>query len=219
MYRGIICDLDGTLLDTLEDLASSMNRTLEAMGFPTHPIQSYRYFVGDGIEELARRSLPEGYRDRELVEECIKGMLDRYRTSWSHKTAPYPGVMELLEQLQRRGIKLAVFSNKPHEFTTIMVDHYFIPGTFEMVLGVGGDVPKKPAPKGVTMILTSLTLTPQETIFLGDTRTDMETALNARLYPIGVLWGFRDKEELLKTGALSTLEYPLELISILEGSS
>lgn len=219
MYKAVICDLDGTLLDTLEDLASSMNGILEEMGFPAHPTYSYRYFVGDGIQELARRVLPESQRDEKMIEDCIAGMMDRYRRSWNHKTSPYPGILELLDTLKERGVGLAVFSNKPHEFTTLMVDHYFPPHTFAMVIGVGGDIPRKPDPKGVAKILASQGWDPGEAIFLGDTRTDMETALNAELYPVGVLWGFRDKEELLKTGALAVLERPFDLLPILEGKA
>lgn len=217
MFKAVICDLDGTLLDTLEDLAYSMNTTLKEMGFPTHPTQDYRYFVGDGIEELARRVLPEEHRDENRILEAVQGMKETYSHCWSQKTRPYPGILELLERLNNQGIKLAVFSNKPHEFTTIMVHHYFSPTTFEVVLGVGGHIPKKPHPKGAEKILETLEISPKETIFLGDTRTDMETAVNGGLFGVGLLWGFREREELLRAGAKSILESPQELLLIVEG--
>lgn len=217
MYKAVLFDLDGTLLNTLEDLAFSMNETLEEMGFPTHPTLAYRYFVGEGVGELAKRVLPEKFRDAARINECIAGMLEKYKVYWNKSTSPYPGILELLERLKDQQIELAIFSNKPHAFTTMMVEHFFPNITFQMVLGVGGDIPRKPHPKGVERILSCLKIAKEDIIFLGDTKTDMETATRSGLYPVGVLWGFRERQELLQSGALALLERPRDLLPILEG--
>lgn len=217
VYRLLIWDLDGTLLDTLEDLASSMNRVLQRMGFPIHPAREYRYFVGDGMEVLARRVLPEDRQTERDIQLCKKAMLQEYSTSWKEKTKPYPGIMDLLEDLTASGVQMAVFSNKPHSFTTQMVEYFFPGDLFTPVLGVGGEIPKKPNPFGVQKILHRLQVRPEEAIFIGDTRTDMETAVNAGLCPIGVLWGFREEKELLEFGAYSLLQHPRGLLPLLKG--
>lgn len=216
-YRLLIWDLDGTLLDTLEDLASSMNRVLAQMKLPQHLSRDYRYFVGDGMEALARRVLPEEKRQQETIAFCMEAMLKEYSRNWKEKTRPYPGILETLGELQMKGMKMAILSNKPHRFTCQMVEHFFSPGLFQPVFGVGGDIPRKPDVTGVEKILQILQVKPQEAIFIGDTKTDMETAVQAGLYPLGVLWGFRPEQELLASGASSLLQKPQDLLSLLFG--
>jgi len=215
VYRAVIFDLDGTLLDTLGDIASSANRVLRSFGFPQHEIEAYKYFVGDGREALVARILPSDHQDATTVAitvDCIGNEYDQY---WADNTHPYEGISELLEALTVRGIKMVVLSNKGDDSTKLMVSKLLPHWRFELVLGVRPSVPRKPDPAAALEIAEHLKIVPREFLYLGDTDTDMKTAKAAGMYPIGVLWGFRTADELIANGARALISNPIELLKIL----
>ena len=214
-YRAIIFDLDGTLLDTLEDIADSMNSMLSHYGFPEHDLDSYRYFVGEGVEMLVRRSLPEDKLDKGFIDQCISKMKEEYGKRWANKTRPYPGIPAMLDALTRRGILMAVLSNKPEEFTKLVIASLLPQWHFHIVLGSGASYPKKPDPTAALMVAQTVKIPPQEFLFLGDSSTDMKTAVNAGMHPVGALWGFRTADELTASGAQALLEHPGDLLKLL----
>ncbi len=214
-YRAVLFDLDGTLLDTLEDLADSYNAALEQCGFPSRPLQNYRYYVGDGVENAVRRALPAGAADPETVERVATLAREEYRKRWDEKTRPYDGVPEMLRGLADRGLKLAVLSNKDHAFTEQCVDGLLGEWDFDCVLGVGNGVPIKPDPTGARMVMEALCVPAEDFLYLGDTATDMRTAVAAGMCPVGALWGFRDAEELRNAGAKHLISDPRDLLGLL----
>ncbi|MFA6133809.1 MAG: HAD family hydrolase [Phycisphaerae bacterium] len=214
-FKAVIFDLDGTLLDTLEDLADSMNSVLAGMGFPPHPIDAYKYFVGDGIVLLVERALPEGHRDEATVAATVQAQRREYGKRWADKSRPYEGVPQLLDKLTERGIPVAILSNKPHDFTGIVVARLLPQWQFAAVIGEGEGTPKKPAATGALRISAQLSLSPEECLYVGDTNTDMQTAAAAGMYAAGALWGFRTAPELLAAGAKTLLAHPLDLLGLL----
>jgi len=213
--RAVLFDLDGTLLDTLSDLADSMNAVLAEMGFATHPREAYRLFVGDGMETLAQRVLPLTQRTPATIERCVSAMRARYRDHWADRSAPYPGIPELLSALTGLKLSVNILSNKPDELTRLMVDH-FLPGwRWDQVRGARPEIAKKPDPAGALAIADQLGLHPHQFLYLGDTNTDMRTAIAAGMTPIGALWGFRDQQELETSGAQTVLHHPLALLSFI----
>ena len=216
-YKAVIFDLDGTLVDSLADLSDSVNLMLESYGFPTHEVEKYRYFVGNGSKKLMERTLP---RDKaasaEFVEEALAKYKAIYKERLLEKTRPYNGVRELLAELKSRGIPLAVCTNKHNDAALTIVKILFAPSTFEEVLGDRPGFPKKPNPATPLEIASHLGVKPDEVAYLGDTSVDMETAVHAGFLPVGVLWGFRPEEELVKSGAKVLLKAPLELLEKVE---
>ncbi|MDR3640494.1 MAG: HAD family hydrolase [Humidesulfovibrio sp.] len=215
--RAIIFDLDGTLLDTLADLADSGNATLAAIGLPGHPQDAYRYFVGLGIEELVRRMLPESRRDPETIKTASGIIAEEYQRRWKDKTRPYPGILELLEALRQRELPVCVLSNKPQPYTDLTVAEFFPGWPFTNVRGARPEVPNKPHPAGALALAAELGLAPGSIIFVGDSKTDMKTARGAGMLPVGVLWGFRDEAELVANGARHLIGKPAELLDLLAG--
>lgn len=212
-YGAVIFDLDGTLLDTLEDLAASMNRTLSARGFPTHPVDNYRYYVGQGMANLARAAAPEG-ADAATIDAIREGMETDYGQNWAVATKPYPGIEDLLARLREENLSLAVFSNKPDRFTKIVVERFFPKGMFAHVQGAKADVPIKPDPTGALAIADGLGLEPGKVVYVGDTDTDMKTGAAAGMFTVGVEWGFRP-EQLRANGADAVIARPDELLPLL----
>jgi phosphoglycolate phosphatase len=211
-YKAVLFDLDGTLLDTLEDLADSMNAVLAARGHPAHPVEKYRFFVGDGVEELARRALPPAFsHDESEVKACVLAMRDEYGARWDHKTHLYPGIAEMLDGLMRKGVVLTVLSNKPDAFVKEIVARFFGRWTFASAQGARPDVPRKPDPAAARAISLAVEIAPPDFLYLGDTNTDMQTAVAAGMYPVGALWGFRSEKELREAGARSLAAYPTEV--------
>ena len=178
--RAVIFDLDGTLLDTLEDLADSGNRTLARLGFPTHPVEAYRYFIGDGVDILIRRMLPEDRHNEETIAEVATAYRAEYGRRWKEKTRPYEEIPELLDALTAAGVRTAVLSNKPHEMTEQCVAGLLSRWTFDVVLGHHDGIARKPDPAGALSIARHWRLAPSEIVYVGDTATDMETAAAAR---------------------------------------
>lgn len=187
------------------------------MGFPTHPIESYRRFVGDGAGCLARRTLPDDHQDDETVERCREIIAAEYAKCWADNTKLYPGVPELLAELHGRGIPMAVLSNKPHDATRTVVNGYFPNHHFQIVRGAVPSVPRKPDPAGALQIAEELDILPVRFVYLGDTDTDMRTAVAAGMFAAGALWGFRDAEELIATGAKALVKTPQEVVNLFDG--
>lgn len=206
----VIFDLDGTLIDSLEDLGDSMNTALAAHGFPVHPLEPYNYFVGDGMETLVRRAAPEGTADDALAALFAR-VKEEYGKNWAAKTRPYDGINAMLERLVSLDVPLAVLSNKPHVFTEEVVAHFFPATPFRVVRGSPAGGRAKPEPDMALAVAGTLGLAPDRIAVMGDTRTDMDTAVNAGMLPIGVLWGFRPEKELLSHGAKVILAKPDEL--------
>lgn len=194
MKRSVIFDLDGTLLYTLGDLAYATNTALEKFGYPTHEEIEFCYFVGDGAWNQVKRAMPACAADDE-IKKVFDVYLDIYSRHSIDKTHPYDGTLELLQSIKKEGISLAVASNKPHERTLEVIDHFF-PNTFDVVLGQREGVPIKPHPQIVYDALDMLGTDKRHAFYAGDTGTDIMTAKNAGIYCAGVLWGFRTREEL-----------------------
>jgi phosphoglycolate phosphatase len=213
--KAIIFDLDGTLLNTLDDLADANNQALGELGFPPHPVDDYKQHVGNGVRLLLERTLPEGSRDDAMVEKGIETMIRIYGKCWDNKTRPYTGIAEMLDELTRRGVRMAILSNKPHAYTRVIVDKLLGNWKFEEVWGVNETVPPKPDPAGISSLIDKMALTPEDFVYLGDTATDMETANGANIFAIGVLWGFRTADELNRSGAKVLLSKPAELLDVL----
>ncbi|XOV88600.1 MAG: HAD family hydrolase [Pseudomonadota bacterium] len=214
--QGFIFDLDGTLLDTLDSLAGAFNRSLEHFGFPVHPTDAYRYFIGDGLRACVERCLPESARNETLIAEFTRYQQADYTVSWA-EAAPYPGITELLETLAGNQQKLAVLSNKPHVFTERCIARFFPSVHFDAVLGHQDGVPHKPDPTGAQRVLALLGLPAGAVAYIGDTATDIQTARASGTLPIGVLWGFRDKQELLEAGAQHLVRQPAEILTVTGG--
>lgn len=207
-FKAIIFDLDGTLLDTLQDLALSVNAVLKEKGLAEHPVDAYRYFVGDGIDVLVERafsSLGSSGFDREALVGEVKA---QYGKRWADHTVPYPGIPELLSELEKKTVPKAIFSNKPHEYAVLTVKTLLPDWTFTDILGIGPETPRKPDPRGALIIAEKMALKPEEIVYLGDTGTDMQTAVRGGFYAVGALWGFRPAQELLDSGAQMTAKHP-----------
>jgi phosphoglycolate phosphatase len=215
-FQAVLFDLDGTLLDTIQDLADSMNVALKAAGYPEHPVDAYKYFVGDGMENLVKRSLPKSVQDRNIIETLLDRLRKEYTIRQSINTKPYDGIKELLLKLRKNNIRLAVLSNKPDEFTPNIIKSYFPDVSFDVVRGQKSGVPKKPDPAGALDIAGILHFHPSEFAYLGDTDTDMKTAVSAGMFAVGAAWGFRPVSELLENGARKIIQHPLELLSLWE---
>ena len=214
-FRAAIFDLDGTLLDTLDDIANAANHVLAARGFPTHPNLNYRRFIGEGVVKLMLRALPETHQDEATVQACVGAYVHEYERPWNALTKPYPGVPEMLDALVVRGLKLGVLSNKPDHFTQRCVDELLAKWAFDVVLGASDKFPRKPNPASAIEIAKRLGVPPAECLYVGDSGIDMQTACGAHMCSVGALWGFRGKEELLKNGAQLLIEKPSQVLDFL----
>lgn len=200
-YRGVIFDLDGTLLDTVADIADSANRVLAEYGFPGHDYAAYKTFVGRGFMDLLHRCFPAGTPE-EQFPAILERMLYQYGEHYLNHTAPYPGIPELLKKLQHAGIALAVNSNKRDLYTKKLIAT-LLPGIeFVEVLGEGNGFPRKPEPDGALHIAGLMNLSPQQILYVGDSGTDMDTGKNAGMDTVGCLWGFRGEKELKEHDAM-----------------
>ena len=212
--KAIIFDLDGTLIDSLEDIAVCMNQVLEELELPIHKIEDYRYFVGGGISILVDNAL-----DKQTSLETKEKVTNRFKVVYDQKlhekTKPYEGIYELLDELKKLDYNLAVLSNKPHDFTIAYVDYLFKNYNFKEVHGQKQEVPRKPDPIGAINIAKALNIPCSEIFFVGDTMVDMQTAKSANMKAIGVLWGFRDEEELLTNGADFIVKHPLDILQVI----
>ena len=195
-FKAVVFDLDGTLLDTLEDLADSLNRVLRDKGLPTHPTEAFRYFVGNGAATLVARALSSGKQNDELAADCLKEFLKEYNRNWKTKTRPYNGVSELLDALTEKQIEMTVLTNKPQHFAELCIQEFLSDWKFTVVIGERDGFPLKPDPAGPREISRCLDIPPQKFLYLGDSNADMKTAVSANMFPVGALWGFRSEKEL-----------------------
>ena len=217
-FDAVLFDLDGTLLDTLDDIADAANRVLVRHRYPTHPTASYRLFVGEGARVLVERALPEEARVPETIEQLYAEFRGEYARNWNAKTKPYDGVPEMLDGLVERGLKMAVLSNKPDDSTRMCVRELLSGWTFDAVLGHHDGIPPKPDPAGALEVAAELGVPPERILYVGDSSIDVQTAIDAGMFPVGVLWGFRSREELESSGARAVIESPRDLFALLERS-
>ncbi len=214
-FNGVLFDLDGTLADSLDDIADSVNQVLRNHQFPAHSRDRIKSFIGNGIQNLVRSALPEAARDERTVTACHVMMMDVYSEHCLQKTRPFEGIPGLLDVLRLRGMKLGVLSNKADELTKKVVRE-LLPGRFDAVMGLRPGERPKPDPAGALQISGALGVKPEELVLLGDMRVDMQTAKNAGMFGAGALWGFGTRDALIETGADRVLNHPMDLLEILE---
>ncbi|ADG94713.1 HAD-superfamily hydrolase, subfamily IA, variant 1 [Arcobacter nitrofigilis DSM 7299] len=212
--KSLIFDLDGTLINSLLDIALSMNKVLEKHGYASHEIDKYNHFVGDGALVLVKNAMPKDATENE-IKVALKSFIEIYEQNTHNNTFAYEGIYEMLEKLERLKIKKAILSNKPHKFTLKYMENLFNNFHFQEIHGQKVDVPKKPDPTMAIEIATKLNTKIEDMIFVGDTATDMKTAKNAGMIAVGVEWGFRTVEELLENGADFIVKTPQDIIEIL----
>ena len=215
MKKLVIFDLDGTLVNTIADLADSVNHALQTLGYPAQPYEKFPYFVGNGIYKLIERALPPESRDEQTIRSVKAVFMDYYMLHNTDKSTVYDGVWELLRALAGKGVALAVASNKVHEATVAMIARLFPGIGFACVLGQRDGVPTKPNPAIVAEILQTASATPSETLYVGDSGVDMQTAHNAGITAVGVTWGLRPVEELRQNAADIIIDSPMELLEYL----
>jgi phosphoglycolate phosphatase len=217
--EAVIFDLDGTLLDSLADIADAANQVLSDLGKPTYPIDAYRYLVGDGVAMLFERALPECETRPELRSDCMRRFETEYSKRWNNRSKPYDGIESMLKTLASRSVTLTVLSNKPDAFTKQCTSHFFADVPFSYVVGHSERFPRKPDPSSALWISQQLQLSNDRIVYVGDTNTDMKTAVGAGLYAIGVTWGFRPASELIAHGANTICETVSELERCILGSA
>lgn len=215
MKRLVIFDLDGTLLNTIADLAQSTNYALRKTGFPEHEENEYRFFVGNGINKLFERALPEGEKSEENISMVRKHFLVHYSEHKMDKSRPYPGIPELLSALHEKGVMLAVASNKYQSATELLVEHYFSGVPFAAVFGQREGIKTKPDPQIVEDILAVTKVAKEEVLYVGDSGIDMLTAKNAGITAAGVTWGFRPLEELQQFEPANIVNEAHEILSLI----
>jgi phosphoglycolate phosphatase len=219
LYKACIFDLDGTLANTLNSIAFFANSALEKCGYRTIEIPQYRYLVGNGADRLMRQMLNvvcgEGNYTEDDVQKLRKTYDALYESDPTYIVTHYDGMQELIWELRQAGIKLAVLSNKPHNCTTAIIEALFAPGTFDACYGQRPEVARKPSPQGALLIADELGVKPQECLYIGDTNTDMKTGAAAGMDTVGVLWGFRQRQELEENHAKYIVQTPKEIKDIL----
>ncbi len=217
MKHAVIFDLDGTLLNTLGDLRAATNHALEVRGLPPHSMEEIRQFIGNGIRLLICRAMPEGTPEAE-IDAALDDFKAYYAAHIHDRTVPYDGIPQLLTALRKRGIKVAVLSNKIDSASQQLIE-YFFPGKTDVVFGEHVGVPRKPDPTSCRMVMQQLGVQPEQVLYVGDSGTDMQTAKNAGLYAVGVTWGFRSKEVLLEYGADVLVHRPEQILQILDSDA
>lgn len=213
-FKGVIFDLDGTLLDTIEDITYTLNLVLSRRGYRQYTEAECKMMVGDGMEVLVKRAVPEIANNEQEIQNLIQEYRQEYAITYKQHSHPYPGITEVLARLKEAGLKLAVLSNKSHEFTVRMTRE-LLPLEFDVILGARPGVPVKPDPAPLHQVLLELGLKPADVVYIGDTCVDMETARAAGILAAGALWGFRDEQELLSSGAQVILKTPYDLLPLI----
>jgi phosphoglycolate phosphatase len=219
MYKLIVFDLDGTLLDTIEDLANSVNYALLQYNFPTHKTGEYRFFIGNGVNKLLERSLPEQQRNVDNVSMLKVEFLKHYYSHSDTFTKPYDGIVELMFKLQKNGFKLAVASNKIHQATVELTNRFFEGIIFKDVFGQREGFPVKPNPSILNEIVSNAKIDKSNVLYVGDSGVDVATAYNAGIDFVGVLWGFRPQSELEEVGAKVFVNNTEELFKIIASTN
>ncbi len=215
-YKAVLFDLDGTLINTLEDLAAASNYALAAFGYPAQPVEKFKMYAGNGVAVMLERAMPAGEASPERVAALKEKFLSYYSVHYADKTRAYPGVPALLQALKDRGYKRAVVTNKVEEMAKVILDKLY-PDSFDLIFGQRDGVPAKPDPTLARLAMQELGVSPTECVFMGDSGVDIQTAVNSGALPVGVLWGFREKEELESNGAKRIIARADELLDILEG--
>ncbi|NQV24265.1 MAG: HAD family hydrolase [Rhodopirellula sp.] len=213
-FKAVIFDLDGTLLDTLADIGGAANEVLAQRGHSTHTLEAYRHFIGDGVATLFQRILPDGLPTPDVIADCVAEFAISYGRKWNENSQLYPGISDLLDELVRRGIPIAILSNKPHDFVGVCVSEFLSKWNFDPILGQRDNVPRKPDPAGVLEVCQALEVAPDECLYVGDSSVDMLTARNSGALAVGVAWGFRPVEELVEYGAARILDTPAQLLEL-----
>lgn len=215
-YEAVLFDLDGTLIDTVDDIGDAANRVLSNRGFPIHPISTYYQFIGEGVKVLFTRALPQEKRNEDLINTCLKEFIEDYRRNYDVKSKFYDGIPEMLNALNVRGLKLAILSNKPDPLTKDCVTSLLSNWDFDVVFGQRDSVPRKPNPQAALEIAEKLSISPSDFLYLGDTAIDMKTAVSAGMFPVGAAWGFRPVKELKENGARVIIEKPIQLLDLIK---
>lgn len=222
--KAVIFDLDGTLLDTLADIATSMNKALVTMKMPVHPLPAYKEFVGSGLADLAKNVLPKNQQTKKNIEELSKHFWRYYDINWRDNTKVFPGILYLIKLCMARKVKVAILSNKPHVYTKQMIRYYFRgalinyhKNPFGIYSGEQKDKPIKPDPTVALELASRLKVKPENILFVGDMAIDVETAKNAGMLSAGAAWGYRGAKELESAGADFIFNTPTELASFMEG--
>lgn len=225
MYTSVIFDLDGTLLDTVSDLAEATNKALVDLGFLARSEENYNRYLGDGVYNLMIRVLndqpahlrPSKDRYETLVPELVSKQKFYYKDLWQNHTKPYKNIIPLIHALKASGAKIGVVSNKPHKFAVLMTEHFFKSGTFNTILGHKDNVPVKPAPDALFSAINTLNIDKDSLLYVGDTDTDMKTATNAGVASVGVTWGFRSEQELRENNAHFIVHDPMKILDLYLG--
>lgn len=215
MIKAILFDLDGTLVNSLFDLADGVNRAIASMGYPTHPVEAFKYFVGDGIPKMIERALPQKQRNQTTINEVKDIFLSYYSVHYADNTCVYPGMLDLVNTLKDLGFKVAVVTNKDQNMANEVVTTLY-GNVFDLILGKRDGIPTKPDPTAALMAMKELNVKPNECIFIGDSGMDVATAVNSGAVPVGELWGFRQEDELLANGAKYIISEPKELLDIIK---
>ncbi|TLU54496.1 MAG: HAD family hydrolase [Chlorobium sp.] len=217
-FKAVIFDLDGTLLDTLQDLLNTLNTVLERYGYPVHSISDCQFLVGQGMTELVRKALPAGVGTEETINHLLPEFLAHYADNWNVHSRPYPGIKALLDAITEQGLKMAILSNKADHFTRLCAEELLKEWTFDVVMGHHSGIAHKPEPAGALLVADLLGEEPSSILYVGDSGIDMQTATRAGMFPLGVLWGFRPESELLAYGAKALARHPEEIIDMLNKS-
>ncbi len=214
--QGVIFDLDGTLLDTIGDLAAAMNRALSAGGFAEHSVETYMNYVGDGAKKLVYRALPEDARSEKNIERTLNVFAEDYAANWAVSTAVFAGIDNCLKKIADSGRKLAVLSNKPDRYMENIRKLFFAGHDFVCFSGKREEFLPKPDPAGALFVAKEMGLEPADIFYVGDSNTDMKTAVNAGFYPCAVTWGYRGRAELIESGARSVVDLPEQINDLLD---
>lgn len=212
----IIFDLDGTLVNSLDDLTTAVNHVMKINSFPTITTKQCKEMIGYGLKDLITRSLPKESQNSEMIDRALSSMIEFYNLNCTVYTKPYDGIRDLLKLLQDRGEILTVFSNKADHLTKMIIKSIFPEIQFKYILGATDKLPKKPAPDGAIFIADQLEVDPREIYYIGDSETDMKTAKSANMKAVGVTWGFRDRETIIASGSDYIVESPMEILDIIE---
>ena len=211
-FKTIIFDLDGTLVDSLADIADAANAALNLQGMPEHPRDNYRHYVGDGLMTLTERMVPAGTAKSHIVETAELFKVN-YQDNWAQSSGPYPGIVAMIDTLVKNKLNIGVLSNKPDNFTQLFVTKFFPGNLFGRVIGNRQDLPKKPDPKGALVIADHFGSEPAFCLLVGDTAVDIKTAQSAGMTSMGVTWGFRGRQELEDSGADIIIDSPSDILS------
>ncbi|WP_298344007.1 HAD family hydrolase [uncultured Algibacter sp.] len=212
-YKAVIFDLDGTLVNSIKDIADAMNVVLQKRNYPTYDYDTYKTFVGSGVKSLVIKALPKNKTSTTEVNLCLNDMMQVYSACCTYKTEPYQGILELLDTLHNKGLKLAILSNKEDGLTK-KVASALLPEYITPVLGLKDEALKKPNPEVLLQLCETLNINPEEAIYVGDTDVDILVAKNANMCVVGVSWGFRDPQELIAQGADFILQTPKDLLNL-----